>query len=115
VGIRANWFVDDLATAVEPPPKTPVEPAEGRIEDVGVPLDLSDPDAFLSKITRLVQQEAALYNQGITCDVKDRPDTACTACPVAHHEQEGHPMQPLCWIGREQERICTAHAHLKAR
>jgi hypothetical protein len=117
VGVRANWFVgDDLGTAVEDRPlPSPMPPAEERIEDVGVPFDLRDPDSLLASLTKLIEQEAALFNQGITCDVKDRADTSCSACPFAHHQEEGHPLQVLCEIGREQERVCTTHAHLTAR
>lgn len=110
--VRANWFVDDeLATGV--PDALP--PAEERVEEAGVPFDLRDPDSLLPALSSLISQEAALFNQGITCEVKDRDDTSCSACPYAHHEEAGHPLEILCQIGREQERVVTLHAHLTLR
>lgn len=114
MSVRANWFVgldDEPVTAV--PASLP--PAEERVEDVGVPFDLRQPDSLMVEIDRLIAQESALYNQGITCAVKDRPDTSCSACAFAHHEDGGHPLQPLCHVGREQERVLTHYAHLKLR
>lgn len=115
-GVRANWFLDGLGA--DEPVSTGfvgLPPAEERIEDVGVPFDLRDPGVALEKITDLVNREAALFNEGITCPVKDRADTACSACLCAHHQEIGHALQPLCAVGREQERILTLHAHLVAQ
>lgn len=109
MGVRANWFLDEeLSTGV---PTLP--PVEERIEDVGVPFDLREPDALAPSVAALLNQEAALFNQGITCPVKDRTDTSCSACAYAHHEEDGHPLQPLCHVGREQERVATMHAFRK--
>lgn len=110
--VRANWFVPEDVTDATP---TAMPPVVERMEDVGVPFDLRDPDSLLKEMTRLLNQEAAMFNQGITCAVKDREDTSCSACAFAHHEEEGHPLQPLCHVGREQERVCTTHAHLVER
>lgn len=111
MSVRANWFVgldDEPATGV---PRS-LPPAEERVEDVGVPFDLREPGSLMAEIERLIAQESALFNQGITCAVKDRSDTSCSACAYAHHEEDGHPLQPLCHTGREQERALTQHAHL---
>lgn len=80
-----------------------------------MPFSLSDPDQLLDEVAKLIEQESALFNQGLTCEVKDRADTACSACPFSHHNEEGHPLQQLCHVGQEQERILTLHAHLKLR
>jgi hypothetical protein len=111
MAVRANWFVEDDL----PADTATLPPAEERIEDVGVPLDLRDPSSLVPTLTNLLNQEAAMFNQGITCAVKDRPDTSCSACLWAHDNEDGHPLQMLCQIGREQERITTTAAHLKLR
>jgi hypothetical protein len=109
MSVRANWFTADQAeTAVELRP--PMAPAEERIEDIGVPFDLRDPHSLLAALSTLIEQEAALWNHGVSCPIKDRTDTSCSACPIAHHMEQGHRLQPLCSIGREQERICTTRA-----
>lgn len=111
MGVRANWFVEDEL----PADTATLPPAEQRVEDVGVPFDLRDPASLMPVLTNLLNQEAAMFNQGITCAVKDRADTSCAACVFAHDHEEGHPLQILCQVGREQERITTTVAHLKLR
>lgn len=110
MGIKANWFVgvDD-----EPAPGVTgaLPPVVERVEDVGVPLDLREDDV-VAQIARCIKQEAALFNQGITCPVRDRADTSCNACAFAHHEDDGHPLQPLCHVGRECEKLLTNSAYL---
>lgn len=103
-GVKANWFVGQPAA----------DPSCARIEDVAVPFDLKDPDAMLAPLTDLITKEARLWEQGITCAIRDRADTSCCACPVAHHEQPDHRLQPLCEVGREIERTATARAWLVA-
>lgn len=75
-----------------------------RIEEVGVPIDLADPPVLNQRLVALVETEGALYSRGVTCGVKDRPDTTCCACPI--RAEEG-PLAPLCNLGREQERVLT--------
>lgn len=111
MGVRANWFTEEI-TGDEPAPFATIAPAEERVEDVGVPFDLRDPDLMIADLRGLIRAEARLFMEGVTCAVKDRVDTSCSACPFAHHEEEGHPLQALCQVGRNQERVVTLHAHL---
>lgn len=121
MGVKANWFLDDVRPDVGDPfagvgaLPTPMPPVVERLEDVGVPFDLRDPGSLLTAATALLNEEGRLWDQGVTCAVRDRADTSCSACAFAHHEENGHDLQRLCEIGREQERLLTTHAHLMER
>lgn len=102
MGVRADWSLPDvIADDVDP-----FQP-QARIEDVGVPIRLNGRRADLdARVLELVQAEAALFDRGITCAVKDRPDTCCHACPLRDH---GGPVE-LCAVGLEQEQVLTTLA-----
>lgn len=103
MAVTANWFLGDLDVAEGPDPLGPMQ----RIEDVGRPIDLEGGVAVLNqRIVTLLEQEAVLYNAGVTCPVKDNTQGICSACPIRHRD-ELDPMSALCAIGLEQERTIT--------
>lgn len=86
-----------------------------RIEEVGVPIVLSadgETAELCVELVTLVQREAQLDEDGVTCPIKDRPGSSCHACPL--HRADGSRLAELCWLGREQERLSTlilVHRH----
>lgn len=100
---RANWFVAQVDTADDPD-----DPWAMPIEEVGKRIDLRDPRATLElRVGELLRREGNLFDHGITCAIKDKPDTCCHACPVSRAHDPNDPLAALCRIGREQERVCT--------
>lgn len=104
MAVKADWFLGDLDVAGGP---DPLGPAQTRIEDVGIPIDLEGGEAKLNaRLVTLLEQEARLFDQGLACPVKDNPQGCCSACPIRHRD-ELDQMTALCSIGVEQERIVT--------
>lgn len=99
MSVKANWFIPEVdlgdAFAEEPAP----------VEEVGVPIRVDDAGAELdAKFVELVATEARLYNRGITCAIRDRHDTCCTACPLRGLDDS--PVA-LCKTGAELEKVAT--------
>jgi len=104
VGVTANWFLGDLDVAEE---SDPLGPSQARIEDIGTPIDLEGDHARLNeRLVNLLEQEARLFDSGVTCVVKDNHSGHCSACPIRHRD-ELDQMTALCNIGVEQERVTT--------
>lgn len=82
------------------------------------PLDLSSSQAQLhERLVELLRHEGELFDCGITCPMKDNPETTCSVCPVTRaHETSGSledlKRAHLCRIGTEQERVLTL-SHVK--
>lgn len=107
---RANWHVE--APVLDDPG---IDPFAMPIEEVGERIDLRDPKGTLElRLAELLHREGNLFNRGVTCPIKDRPDSTCHACPVSQaHTQE--PLSVLCRIGREQESVVTELAVIQCR
>lgn len=105
MSVKAKWFDDVL------PDTGDDDPFAERIEDVGQPIDLTGEPRLNERLIELVNAESELFNQGVTCSIKDRQDTACSACPVSRSDDS--PIAKLCAIGAEEERVCTALAALR--
>lgn len=100
---RANWFVQAVTDLDDEP-----DPFEMPVEEVGRKIDLRDPKAALQlRIEELVQREANLFNAGVCCPIKERPDTTCHACPVSRAGDREVALGALCRVGREQESVLT--------
>ena len=96
--VQANWFVADIAAQPDP------VFGEARIEQVGAQIDLRAPQRLQEQLASLIRAEGELYQRGVTCAIRDRPDTSCCACPAAGL----HGV--LCEIGQQQERVVTQMA-----
>lgn len=104
MAVKADWFLGDLDVAEGP---DPLGPAQTRIEDVGTPIDLEGGEARLNaRLVSLLEQEARLFDGGLTCPVKDNSQGCCSACPIRHRD-ELDQMTALCNIGVEQDRVIT--------
>lgn len=83
------------------------------VEEVGQRIDLSDPAGRLNvRLVELLEREARMFNIGITCGLKDRQDTVCSACPVCEASDPESTLGKLCKVGREQELVTTELAVL---
>ena len=105
--VKANWFEGSVDTQAAGPDVTRV----GRL------VDLLGPEELNVKLAALMRDESELYNEGITCPIKDHDASSCVACPI----RETDPLErlePLCTIGVEQDKVITAllvHAHAPGR
>lgn len=90
------------------------DPFEQRVQQLGMPIKLREGRAELeAKLIELVAQEGLLWNAGIRCAIKDKPDTTCSACPLAAHDDPESALQALCLVGRAEERVLTEIACAK--
>jgi hypothetical protein len=105
---QADWFTQEAEVAQA----DPADPFGMPVEEVGERIDLRDPKATLElRLRELMTRESNLYNAGLTCPIKDRPDSTCHACPVSQ-AHEDVPLATLCRIGRDQEVVLTELAVL---
>lgn len=98
---RTRWH-----TSVDLPADDGADPfnGAGAIEQIGLPIDLRPSHAELTvRLKDLLESEGELFTRGVRCDLKEKDDSTCSACPISHHEEDGHPMATLCRIGREEE------------
>lgn len=83
-----------------------------------IPCAQQDPDsieAMTSELHALMEAEATLFNCGITCPIRDCPDSVCSVCPLSKHAERLDPLQPLCTIGRKIDRLLTRIAISRSR
>lgn len=110
--VQARWATPAIDVDIEADPFAPM-PSVGRprrVEDVGIPIDLTDDQPKLrERLIELCSREGNLYNEGVTCSIKERDDTSCHACPLKPDDDTAL----LCAVGREQEAICTKLAVLR--
>lgn len=109
--IRADWHVEAAVSLDDEP-----DPFSVPVEEVGKRIDLRDPKAALElRLTELLRREGVLFGKGVTCPIKDRPDTTCHACPISRAADREDPHGVLCRLGREQEVAATELAVLTCR
>lgn len=71
-----------------------------------VSLDMSL-DALRERLGSLVRREARLCERGITCTLRDNPETTCLACPLNKAGDPDSPLGMLCRVGSETEQVAT--------
>lgn len=95
---RANWFLE-----------LPDEPEGPKVDPLDSPvflgmLDIKTPEPKLERMmTELVEAEASLFDQGITCGLRDLA-ACCSTCPLFGVDSE---RRPLCGVGKEQEQVAS--------
>lgn len=78
----------------------------GPVEQMGLPIDLSrDEPTLHARLIDLLESEGALAARGITCALKERDDSCCSACPISQDEDPHAKLAKLCAVGKEQERV----------
>jgi hypothetical protein len=108
---RANWFTAEPVDLGDE-----LDPFSIPVQEIGQRIDLRDPRAALEiRLRELLYREAALFNAGVTCAIKDRPDTTCHACPVSKAHDPKQALGALCRVGREQEVALTELAVLSCQ
>lgn len=112
-GVKANWHVEAASWADDIDTDSPFSVP---IEEIGERIDLRDPKAALDiRLGELLRREGNLDAVGVTCPIKDRPDTTCHACPVSQAHDPSVKLCLLCRVGREQETVLTELAVLACR
>jgi hypothetical protein len=94
---RTNWHLEDVTVDQSDPFTTP--PAQR--------IDLSDPTVLRAKLTALLTLEGKLEERGITCAIRDRPNSCCSGCPLRGTSRVQH-IRSLCRVGVEQEQTLMA-------
>lgn len=65
-------------------------------------------DQLRARMGGLLKREAALFDRGVTCPLKDNPEMSCIACPFSKAEAPEQEAEcQLCRIGVGQERLST--------
>jgi hypothetical protein len=101
---KAQWFVDELEVPTS-------DPFEGPIEEIATPIDLrAQPDLVL-RLAELLHDEAQL---GLSCPIRARSGSVCSACPVSQAARTGG-LSALCRNGAEQERVLCTIAVIEER
>jgi hypothetical protein len=98
MSVRAQWFGD----------------AAGVAAPCAQDQHASDAD-LTADLSALMEREAELFNCGITCPIRDRPDSICSVCPLSKHHDRLDPLQPLCTVGRQIDRVLTSIAISQAQ
>lgn len=111
--VQARWATPQIEVD-DSDPFAPM-PSVGRprrVEEVGTPVEVNaegDVGSLRERLIELCSRESTLYNQGVTCSIKERDDTSCNACPLRPDDETAL----LCKVGREQEAVCTRLAIAK--
>lgn len=103
MAVRADWHED--AETVAPPGVDPFSVASSTPMMTTLPID-TDSQKLFDRLRALVRHESALFNKGVTCEIKDKHETCCSACPLNHADGEGDSSF-LCRVGVEQEQVIT--------
>lgn len=108
MGLKADWHqnLSELPSSERQAEYDPlVDPAYAPPLP---PIDLSTPEPKLHQhLHTLLEQEGVLFEREVVCEIKDKPDTTCLACPVSSARDYSSPMGQLCRVGQEQERVAT--------
>lgn len=97
--VQANWHID-LVTVDDDDPFAGVD-----VTQVGRRIDLRDETGLNEQLAGLLNEESRLFNDGVTCGIKDNAQSSCSACPVRCTDLS--PLASLCSVGLRQERVLT--------
>jgi hypothetical protein len=114
VSIEANWGLQALEASADPQ----VDPFESASfafmagvdgqPDWMFPISTEDAPEELQRLLGIVvRSEGRLGSIGVTCAIKDSPETTCLACPLSQANNPKSPKCQLCRAGCEQERLST--------
>lgn len=107
MAIGARWHFDAPSLGTEQ--RSSYDPLTDPVYEAPMPpISLDTSEAKLNDHAKsLLAQEARLFDEGVVCEIKDKPDTTCLACPISCHRDTGNPKGLLCRISQEQERVGT--------
>lgn len=95
--VRTNWHIE-----------VPVDHTDPFSKEAAPTFPQLTFEELESRLRELVEEEGRLAACGITCPIKDRPDSVCHACPL-RRAMEG-PLRQLCAVGLLQETAAMALA-----
>jgi len=103
MSVKANWFAE-LPGLGDDDPFTDTEAADE-------PAELANPqlasERLRAEYVALLDHEAALFNCGITCPIRDSEQSICSVCPLSVHADPLARLAPLCRLGRRMDRVQT--------
>lgn len=113
--VRADWHTIDLEALVAE--EGELDPFSAPVEELGEPIDLTDPVARLSvRLSGLLDREAALWRRDVRCAIRqDGEKTTCLACPISEHADFDSKLGMLCRVGRESDQVVTELAAHRCR
>lgn len=112
MAVKTNWHEEDAT--VGPAGLDPFEmSSSGAMAAVPLSLDL-DFNELRKRLRLLLRREAGLFNEGVTCPIKDNPEGTCLGCPLNEANADS-AKGILCKIGCEQERVQTMMLAKNAR
>lgn len=97
MSLKAEWRLSELLGVGDAE-----DPFETVIMSTGLRVDLtgSEEDVFLG-LRRSLQLESRLFNDGVTCALKDGGQD-CLTCSEYVADRAEEPRAPLCRLGRDQ-------------
>lgn len=104
---KARWFVEELDVAA-------ADPFEAPVEEVGTKLDLRTDRELMARLVELITAEGVLDGAGVTCAIRMRRESVCSACPVSQAATTS-ALGGLCRVGLEQDVVLTAIAVLEVK
>lgn len=107
MSIKSEWRLHELFAADD-------NPFDKVILSTGLHVDLSGTeDEIFAGIKRSLDLEGRLFNQGITCDLKDGGQD-CLECPMYVADRAEEARAPLCRLGRDQRLLEERSVELRA-
>lgn len=92
--IQAEWRLAELIGDPDPFAKV--------ILSSGLRVDVQGDEAeVFAGLKQTLHLESTLFNQGVTCDLKDGGQD-CLTCPMYVADRLEEPRAPLCRLGRDQ-------------
>lgn len=108
---KAKWFAPARLPDLEGD-----NPFEGPVEEIGQRIDLtSRGDRLHLRLVELARREGRFTEINVTCEIKNRPDVTCLACPLSEAGDKESALGHICRIGREQEMVATEAVVLAQR
>lgn len=113
VSVRADWGLQalDLGDSEKVDPFDAASSAwmtNDAAPDWGFAISIETPSEELRRLLGIVvSSEMRMGAKGLTCAIKDSPETTCLACPLSRANDDSSPKRHLCRAGREQERLST--------
>lgn len=102
--VKTDWFETEVSS---PKALSGIDPFQAAqlpaMEPLTLDMEVTD---LQHRLNSLIKREGGLDHAGVTCRIKDSPETSCLACPL-NQIGEGTAKAALCSIGCEQERVIT--------
>lgn len=108
MSVKSEWRLNELLSVDD-------DPFDKVILTTGLHVDLSgSEEEIFTGIKRSLKLEGRLFNDGVTCELKDGGQD-CLECPLYVADRAEEPRAPLCRLGRDQRLLEVCHGELVAK